>query len=57
MTVNIKIVGTDKDVNLLKKIIRQYVKQTKSIVEKQECESYISLIQYAEEQAKCTRIM
>ena len=47
MTVNIGINGTEKDAKLLKKIIKQYMEKTKSIVEKDNCECYISLIEKA----------
>ena len=47
MTVNIRIIGTEKDAKLLKKIIWQYAEKTKSIVEKDNCECYIRLIEKA----------
>ena len=47
MTVNIRIIGTEKDAKLLKKIIKQYAEKTKSIVENDNCECYIRLIDKA----------
>ena len=52
MTVNIRIVGTEKDAKLLKKIIKQYAEQTKSEVEKGNCECYIGLIECAQKRAE-----
>ena len=47
MIVNIRINGTEKDAKLLKKIIKQYIEKTKSVVEKDNCECYIRLIEKA----------
>lgn len=47
MTVNFRMVGTEKDAKLLKKIIKQYMQKTKSVVEKDNCECYIRLIEKA----------
>ena len=51
MTVDIKIAGTEKDAKLLKKIIKQYMEKTKSVVEKDNCECYIRLKEKAVQSA------
>ena len=52
MNIDIKMIGTEKDARLLKKILRQYAKQTTSATEKECCECYIGLIEHAEGEAK-----
>ena len=49
-TVEIVIKGTERDSELLKKSLRKYMEQC-SEEERLNCECYIGLIEYAEEQA------
>lgn len=51
MTVKIKIVGTEQDAKLLKKIISEYMAHA-SKKEKYECQCFLDLIQHAEKEAK-----